>query len=189
MRTVADKRIISRRRLAVFLVVLSNWVLRKARMQSLAISRIANKKIYCPLFPFVVLLLGLPSFGWANVQPCSNAEGPATLNFIPGNQQQCDGIDECRKRDAIVFVHGIYGGPSTWVNEKANPHFDWTQALHRTLNRSDGSVMSQIDVQSGRHFGAVNCWSWPQAATQTRNAAAEAGRRLRYTASRFRCSK
>lgn len=52
----------------------------------------------------------------------------------------CKGLQTCEQRHAIVFVHGIYGGAETFVNDSVSPAFDWP------ANVPDSLASHPIDV-------------------------------------------
>lgn len=51
--------------------------------------------------------------------------------MTPVGNVSCQAGGTCENYDAIVFVHGIYGGDDTFAN--ASTHFDWAQQFPRRI--------------------------------------------------------
>jgi hypothetical protein len=60
--------------------------------------------------------------------------GAEVATVVPVNEEHCNIVvpGQCGDRDAIVFVHGIWGGNTTFKNSASD--FDWPSKMPRLIN-------------------------------------------------------
>src|SRR5262245_29011316 len=75
----------------------------------------------------------------------------ATLDSV--NADHCDYSRprQCANRDAVVFVHGIYGSDDTFTN--SSTHFDWTKSFPRFMGDRE------IDVFKLNYHTKLLAWA------------------------------
>lgn len=79
-----------------------------------------------------------------------SAAQPASLEAV--RQEQCVGGDaKCGELDAIVFVHGVFGGEETFKNSETN--FDWTERFPSRIKDR------QVDVFRLSYKTALLSWA------------------------------
>lgn len=81
--------------------------------------------------PLLMKLTGLASLLWILLSSAlALAEtSPAALSAV--HQERVCKKSDCSDRDAIIFIHGIYGSAETFKNEKT--HFDWPAEFPGTI--------------------------------------------------------
>jgi hypothetical protein len=89
-------------------------------------------------------LFSLATVGWANT--------PSPASIEPARPEQCPpALQTCESFDALVFVHGIYGGNETFVNSSTG--FDWTKEFPATVEGR------RIDVYRLTYQTALLSWA------------------------------
>jgi putative serine esterase DUF676 len=85
---------------------------------------------------FTLIFLIFQSAGCSNLKK-KDTELKNIAVLSPVNSDQTCKID-CSNRDAIVFIHGIYGDRATFIND--DPKFDWPAQLSTAISSSDHRV-------------------------------------------------
>jgi hypothetical protein len=100
----------------------------------------------------LLILFGLSGAARAN-DPCSSAtvghdNSPSAATLSAARENHCAPTSaSCNDLDAVVFVHGIYGSDSTFVN--ARTHFDWPREFPSTMpNSNRGIDVFRLDYQT-----------------------------------------
>ncbi|WP_339547690.1 esterase/lipase family protein [Pseudomonas sp. RA_35y_Pfl2_P32] len=102
------------------------------------------------LWVFVIVCLAMNSAGCSSRQPSIAAQTPPELKRVSPNP--ClDTVSMCESRDAIVFVHGIYGSTDTFKN--SNTGFDWPKNIGSSIRGRP------IDVFSLEYQNAMVAWA------------------------------